>query len=148
MYKDTEREKLNNVYKWAKARCNNPNVKQYQDYGGRGIEFRFTSFQEFLEELGPRPTGFMLDRIDNNGHYEIGNVRWATRQDQNNNKRVYRANKFGRSGLTELRPTGRYRTTRYVVRVVIDGKRVELYKGPDLSLACYIWDQYYATQTK
>ena len=76
------------VYSTAKARCRNPNGKYYKDYGGRGIEFRFTSFEEFYAELGPRPEGMTLDRKDNNGHYEPGNVRWATYTQQVLNRRI------------------------------------------------------------
>jgi hypothetical protein len=73
----------------AKYRCTNPKDKYWKDYGGRGIEFRFTSFEEFFAELGTRPTpAHSLDRIDNNGHYEPGNVRWATKAEQNANRRV------------------------------------------------------------
>jgi hypothetical protein len=74
-------------YKAAKSRCENINNKRFADYGGRGIQFRFTSFDQFLAELGERPEGYSLERIDNDGHYEPGNVRWATRQQQCNNKR-------------------------------------------------------------
>lgn len=69
-----------NCYISAKCRCTNPNAQAYANYGGRGIEFRFNSYQEFINELGYRPgPGYELDRIDNNRHYEAGNVRWTTR---------------------------------------------------------------------
>jgi len=74
----------------AKQRCNDPNHDKYSYYGGRGIEFRFTSFEEFYAELGDRPTPqHSLDRYPNNknGHYEKGNVRWATRVQQGRHKR-------------------------------------------------------------
>jgi len=71
----------------AQRRCTNPKVKAWKYYGGRGIEFRFTSFDQFFAELGPRPEGMSLDRKDNDGHYEPGNVRWATPSEQNSNKR-------------------------------------------------------------
>lgn len=71
----------------AKNRCENPNNKRFHKYGGRGIEFRFESLEEFVKEVGRRPTPkHSLDRIKNNGHYEKGNVRWATNTTQQNNK--------------------------------------------------------------
>lgn len=75
-----------NSYTLAKSRCNNPNNKKYPRYGGRGIEFRFNSFEEFLTEVGLKPTPkHTIDRIDNDGHYEIGNVKWSTPKEQQNN---------------------------------------------------------------
>jgi len=76
------------AYGNAKARCTNPKFWAWKHYGGRGIEFRFKSFEEFLSELGPRPSPkHSIDRIDNNGHYVPGNVRWATWEQQVQNKR-------------------------------------------------------------
>lgn len=79
----------------AKGRCNNPNNPVYEDYGGRGIKFLFASFEDFYEELGPRPPGvspggralFSLNRIDNDGNYERGNVEWADKSTQMVNRR-------------------------------------------------------------
>lgn len=72
----------------ARQRCMNPNSQAYAAYGGSGIEFRFKTFEEFLGEIGPRPgPEYSDDRIDPNGHYEPGNVRWATREIQAINKR-------------------------------------------------------------
>ena len=74
----------------AKTRCSNPNVPNYKYYGGRGIEFRFKTFEEFIKSVGLRPSAeHSLDRIDVNGHYEVGNLRWATRSEQQHNRRDY-----------------------------------------------------------
>ena len=77
------------TYCGAKVRCTKPSVRNWKHYGGRGIEFRFKSFEEFYRELGPRPSAkHSLDRFPNNdGHYEKGNVRWATLSEQNSNRR-------------------------------------------------------------
>ena len=76
------------AYRNARNRCTNPNHEHWRNYGGRGIEFRFTSFNHFLEHVGHRPTpSHSLDRINNEGHYEPGNIRWATPEQQYTNKR-------------------------------------------------------------
>lgn len=74
-------------YRSAQNRCVNRCNDAFPCYGGRGIQFRFTSFEQFYAELGPRPVGTSLDRINNDGHYEVGNVRWATASEQRNNQR-------------------------------------------------------------
>lgn len=71
-------------------RCDNYSHSSYKNYGGRGIKVdkTFYDFNIFIKHIGDKPsTTYSLDRIDNNGHYEPGNVRWATRELQNNNKR-------------------------------------------------------------
>jgi len=75
------------AYAQAKDRCENPRCTSYPDYGGRGIQFKFVSFDEWYNHLGPRPDGYSVDRIDNDGHYQPGNVRWATQGLQNKNRR-------------------------------------------------------------
>ena len=76
------------VYYGAKARCQNPNHSSWERYGGRGIEFRLPPFAEFWEIMGASWfEGASIDRIDNDGHYEIGNVRWATDAQQGFNRR-------------------------------------------------------------
>lgn len=79
------------AYMNAKHRCKAASGRTWEDYGARGIQFKFASFQEWLKELGARPgRGFSVDRINNNGHYEPGNVRWATRKQQEANKGMRR----------------------------------------------------------
>lgn len=72
-------------------RCCDPNRTDYCNYGGRGIKFCFPSIiaavQYVEERLGPKPVGFQIDRIDNNGDYAPGNLRWASLNLQQFNKR-------------------------------------------------------------
>ena len=74
-----------------KSRCLNPRQADYPSYGGRGItvcERWLHSFEAFLADVGPRPAGMSLDRINVNGNYEPGNVRWATAREQRANQRL------------------------------------------------------------
>lgn len=81
------------VYKvWAamKSRVMDPNNARYLDYGGRGITIHqpwVDSFEAWFEYVGPRPDGMSFDRINNDGNYEPGNVRWASRAEQHANRR-------------------------------------------------------------
>lgn len=72
-----------------KKRCNNPNCVKFKNYGGRGIKVceRWLKFENFISDMGHPPEGFSLDRIDVNGGYEPSNCRWATKQQQSDNRR-------------------------------------------------------------
>ena len=103
------------AYHNAEQRCNNEKHTAYENYGGRGIRFKFSSFEQFFAELGNPPKGMTLDRKNNEGHYEPGNVHWATHREQNLNQRVRKDNSLGYRGID-------YRKDREKFRVRIDGK--------------------------
>jgi hypothetical protein len=82
------------AWKNMRQRCLNPNHPNYHHYGGRGVTICdqwLDSFAAFLADVGERPApGLSLDRIDNDGNYEPGNVRWATQSQQIRNQRPRR----------------------------------------------------------
>ena len=70
-----------------KSRCDNPTYTNFAKWGGRGISYdhKWRNFLAFLEDMGEKPEGTSLDRIDLNGNYCKDNCRWATRKEQMNN---------------------------------------------------------------
>ena len=102
---------LKDIYWEMIGRCTRKGHVRYADYGGRGIQVCpewIGDFWQFVEDVGPRPEGttrggrayWQLDRIDNDGDYEPGNVRWATPYQQAQNKRGYGNGESRRDPIT------------------------------------------------
>lgn len=87
---------LYNVWRSMIDRCRNPKFRQWMDYGGRGITvcddwaLKQIGFHNFLRDMGPRPDGYSLDRIDNSKGYSPENCKWSSRKEQQRNQRVTR----------------------------------------------------------
>jgi hypothetical protein len=95
-----KRSKEYQAFVQARGRCNRPTHEKWKYYGGRGIRFLFNSFPEFLAEIGRAPSpSHSLDRINTNGNYEKGNVKWSTRSEQMFNRRPYSRNINNRPNL-------------------------------------------------
>lgn len=120
------KQTISSTYKsWMsmKLRCLNPRAKGYEDYGGRGITIARAwadDFAAFLADMGERQPGTSIERINNDGHYEPGNCRWATVKEQAQNRRRSSIDRLmiTRDGITRSLPewaasTGINKTTLY-----------------------------------
>jgi hypothetical protein len=122
MSQDGEYAQTYSSWRHMLRRCNNKRSIKYSDYGGRGIRVcdrwqGHHGFENFLVDMGKRPENMTLDRKDNNGNYEPGNCRWATREEQANNTR--------RNRYIEFR--GEYKTLSEWARFLgLDEKNVRL----------------------
>lgn len=89
MAMSTEQQRVFWVWADMRSRCANPRHKAFKNYGARGVTVcqEWHDFKTFCSDMGPRPQGASLDRIDNNAGYSKGNCRWADRKTQNSNRR-------------------------------------------------------------
>lgn len=123
------------------ARCYRPSHKYYADYGGRGIsvcqKWRM-SFQEFYRDVGTRPSAnHSLDRMNTDGHYEPGNVRWATATQQNLNRRLSKNNSSGYKGVSWNKYSQKWRAN-----ICFKGKQIRIGEYSDKCEAANMYDQY------
>lgn len=105
-------------------RCNNPKDKGFPDYGGRGISVskRWLVFSKFYKDMGERPAGLTLERINNNGDYETFNCKWATCTEQVRNQRLRRDNTSGERGIYYRKDCNRH----YQVKIGINNKTKQI----------------------
>ena len=90
LYKRDVKKQKRNLWSSMLQRCNNPKNIAYKWYGGRGIRVckEWHKYDNFHKDMGDRPEGYQLDRIDNDGDYKLSNCRWVTARDNIRNSRV------------------------------------------------------------
>lgn len=111
MMTSKERPPLYNTWSNMIQRCTNPKNTSYPYYGGRGIKVceRWTNYSDFFDDVYPMwSKGLTLDRIDNDGNYEPGNVRWADHVTQSLNQRIRKDNTSGYPGIQFVKKSQRW----------------------------------------
>lgn len=133
--------KLKTTYQsWSdmKKRCNNPAQKDYHNYGEKGITYEaaWENFENFLRDMGEKPLGLTLDRIDSTKNYSKDNCRWATRLEQARNKGRYRNCPLGITGVYINQSNIKGKLYQYFQVLTNTGDR--LYHGKDFFEACCV----------
>ena len=137
---------LRSVWSSMKDRCLNPSNKDWNSYGGRGIQVseNWMKLSNFIQDMGIRPEGLTLDRIDVDGNYCKNNCRWASRVLQGLNRRPFAAETFTRSnntsGISGVRLEGK------TWRVKAGGNYI--FKSRDFFEACCVRKSYEANNQR
>lgn len=120
-------------------RCLNPKDPSYSRYGGKGVTVcdRWRDFTVFLDEMGKRPDGTSLDRIDNNGNYEPTNCRWASLAQQARNRGMNKRNTSGYKGVS-WHPKGK----NWRVKIYVKPKYFSVGLFADKDYAASQYDQW------
>lgn len=128
----TEYVKLKSVWYAMWARCTKETHPQWKDYGGRGIKVTdsWKDFQQFLTDMGERPKGYTLERLDNTQGYFKENCIWASWEEQSLNKRKRSDNTTGITGVAYSSRDGAY-----VASIKVNSRSYHLYQGPSIEAA-------------
>lgn len=128
-----------NIWDSMIQRCYNPNHNSYSNYGGRGIivcESWRNSFINFVQDMGEKPKGLWLERIDNNSMYCKENCKWDTPSNQIYNQRIRSDNKSGKTGVS-----WNEERQKWEVEISKEGLRIKLGRYSDLELAVLVREE-------
>lgn len=119
-------------------RCTNEKSNQYVDYGERGISVteKWRKFDGFLEDMGIKPEGMTLERVDVNGNYCKENCIWADRYTQSVNRRKFKNNKSGKTGVYWNK-----RSDKWAARITVNAVDIFLGYYEDLELAIHVREE-------